>query len=51
MKWLTVARRLLVGAHRVVPYLALALTLVGQPECAAALQALAGLPGVPLPVN
>lgn len=35
MKWLGKALR---GAHRVVPYLALALSLAGAPECAALLQ-------------
>lgn len=32
------------AAHRLVPYAALLLAAVGQPECAAALAQLAGLP-------
>lgn len=33
--------------HALVPYVALVLTLHGQPECAAALQAIVGAPLLP----
>lgn len=42
MKWLRAAVH---GLHLVVPYLALAFSLAGAPECAALLQS-AALPGV-----
>lgn len=47
-KWL---RKAVKGAHALVPYLALALTLSGQPECAAALSALLGPAGVAAPLG
>lgn len=39
-KWLTRAAR---AVHVLVPYAALGLTLVGQPECAAALRSAVGV--------